>query len=64
MKTKPQIHALATEDSFLSKRRPNNILNLICTAYRENEHVVYQTVPDSLFFLKSHRQVEAIIKTI
>jgi hypothetical protein len=60
MKTKPQIHALATEDAFLSKRRPNNILNLICTQYSEHERVVYQTMSDSKFFLKSDRQVEPI----
>ncbi len=60
MTSKPQINAQAEENSFLSKRKPNHILNLICTQYIENNQVVYQTLPDSNFFLKSSRQAEYI----
>jgi hypothetical protein len=60
MATKPQLNARATESSYLSKRAPNNILQLICTDYLENKQIVYQTIPDSKFYLKSDRQVEAI----
>jgi uncharacterized membrane protein len=57
---KPQLNTVATESSFLSKRVPNNILTLKCTAFVENQQVVYQTLPDSVFYLKSDRKVEAI----
>ena len=60
MSTKPQLNALAVESSFLSKRVPGNILNLICTEFSENKKIVYQTLPDSKFFIKSIREVEAI----
>ncbi|KOY87115.1 hypothetical protein AD998_14045 [bacterium 336/3] len=60
MNAKPQINTLAVEDSFLSKKVPHHILNLICTEYIEENKIIYQTVPDSPFFLKSIRIVEAI----
>ncbi|MCC2548647.1 hypothetical protein LJY25_19520 [Hymenobacter sp. BT175] len=57
MSTRPQINALATENSYLSKRVPNNVLHLSCIAFAPNQEVIYQTVPESEFFLKSIRQV-------
>ncbi len=60
MNTKPQMNALATENSYLSKRVPDNMLHLICTEFVENKKVVYQTLPDSKFFLKSLRMVESV----
>ncbi|GGD80775.1 hypothetical protein GCM10011514_51130 [Emticicia aquatilis] len=60
MSSKPQINALAIENSFLSKRVPNHILQLKCTEFSENKQVIYQTLPDSPFFLKSDRRVEFI----
>lgn len=56
----PGIDAIACEDSFLSKRVPSHTLTLICTVYRENRQVVYQTIPVSTFYLKTDRQVEFI----
>jgi hypothetical protein len=60
MTSKPQIDALAIENSYLSVRTPNNILKFICTEFTENKQIVYQTLPDSKFFLKSDRTVEPI----
>ena len=60
MTMKPQVNARTTENSYLSKRVPNNILNLICTEYIENQKVIYQTMPDSKFFLKSVRIIDPI----
>ena len=60
MTAKPQVNVQAIENSYLSKRTPNHSLNLICTAYLGNKQIVYETLPDSNFFLKSDRQVEAI----
>jgi hypothetical protein len=60
MTSKAQINALAVEDSYLSKRTPSNIQNLVCIEFLENKRVVYQTIPGSRFFLKSSREVEAI----
>lgn len=57
MTGKPGINVLAKEDSFLSKRTPNHILNLVCTVYDEHKKVVYETLPDSAFYLNSDRQV-------
>ena len=60
MNSKPQINALAAENSYLSKRVPDNMLLLVCSEFVENKKVVYQTLPDSKFFLKSLRMVESV----
>jgi hypothetical protein len=60
MTSKPQIGALAIEDSFLSKRTPSNILELKCVELIQDQKIVYETLPGSQFYLKSVRQVTAI----
>ncbi|WP_435354943.1 hypothetical protein [Emticicia sp. SJ17W-69] len=60
MSSKPQINVIATEDSFLSKRVPNQILHLKCIDFLTEKQVIYQTLENSPFFLKSTRQVEFI----
>lgn len=60
MSSKPQINVIATEDSFLSKRVPNHILQLKCIDFITEKKVIYQTLENSPFFLKSIRQVEFI----
>lgn len=60
MTSLPKLYALATENSYLSKRAPNHILNLICTEFIENSQIVYETVPESDFFLKSFRTTETV----
>jgi hypothetical protein len=62
MTTSPQLDARAIEDSYLSKRTPSNILHLRCIEFVENKRIVYQTLPDSRFFLKSTREVEQILQ--
>lgn len=60
LSSKPQLNAVAIEDSYLSKRVPSNCLTLVCTEYIQNHKVVYKTPVDSPFFLESIRQVEAV----
>ncbi len=60
MTTKPQLQAIATEDSVLSKRVPSFVLKLVCVDFSENQQVVYKTPADSAFFLESRRRVEAV----
>ena len=60
MQGTPQLGARDEEDSFLSKRTPSHVLQLVCTAFTQNQQVVYETVPQSKFYLKSIRQVEAV----
>lgn len=60
MNSKPQLNARATENSFLSKRVPNHILELQCIAFEENKKIVYETVFGSKFYLKSTREVESV----
>ncbi len=60
MKSRPQLNARASENSFLSKRVPNHILELQCIEFEESKKVVYETVFGSKFYLKSEREVEAV----
>lgn len=60
MNSEPQIGALVIEDSCLSKKVPNHILNLQCLEYIKDHKVIYQTVQESKFYLKSTRMVEEI----
>lgn len=56
----PQVGALATESSFLSKKVPEHTLVLKCMELEENRRIVYQTLPDSGFYLRSERVVEPL----
>lgn len=56
----PGIGVKATESSFLSKRTPNHMLELICTDFTENQKIEYKTSPDSECFLWSQRHVETL----
>jgi len=60
MTSKPQIGALAIEDSFLSKKTPSNVLKLKCVEFIQDQKIVYETLPDAQFYLLSVRQVETI----
>jgi hypothetical protein len=55
-----QLGAIAHESSFLSKRVPANILELVCTEFNFNESIIYTTVPSSPFYLQSMRKVVVI----
>jgi hypothetical protein len=56
----PQINAEATESSYLSKRLPSHINQLFCSEYIVDKLIVYQTVSNDKFYLKTNRQVENI----
>jgi hypothetical protein len=55
-----QLGAIAHESSFLSKRVPANILELVCSEFNFNESITYTTLPSSPFYLQSIRKVEVI----
>jgi len=54
----PSIHTIAHEDSYLSKKVPNYVAKLICLAYVPNRRIVYQTMPENRYFLRSIREVD------
>ncbi|MBI3235481.1 MAG: hypothetical protein HYZ42_15825 [Bacteroidetes bacterium] len=60
MPSPPKLGTMAIENSYLSKKVPENILQLKCIEFKENKEVTYQTLPDSKFYLKSIRQVEPL----
>ncbi len=55
-----QLGAIAKESSFLSKRVPANMLELVCTEFNLNGSITYTTLPSSPFYLQSIRKVVAI----
>jgi hypothetical protein len=57
---RPGLGVEAHEYSNLSKRMSNNLLILTCVDYIEGEKVVFETKPDSPFYLKSSRRIEAL----
>jgi hypothetical protein len=59
MSSNPRLNAMATEDSYLSKRVPHFLMDLICTEYTDHCKIIYQTVPHANFFLRSIREVRA-----
>ena len=58
--TNPSEGCVMIEDSFLSKRVPHHVAALRCEEWRPNEHVIYQSLPDNPYFLKSYRTVTAL----
>jgi hypothetical protein len=56
----PGLGVEAYEYSNLSKRMNNHLLVLTCIEWVEGEKVVFETKPDSLFYLKSIRRIEAL----
>lgn len=57
---RPGLGVEAHEYSNLSKRMSNNLLILTCVEFTEGQKVVFETKPDSPFYLKSSRQIEAL----
>jgi hypothetical protein len=56
----PSLGVEAYEYSNLSKRMNNHLLVLSCKEWVEGERVVFETKPDSAFYLRSTRQIEAL----
>jgi hypothetical protein len=48
------------EYSNLSKKAPNNLMELICIAFQENKLAIFETKPNAPFYLKSERSVLSI----
>ena len=56
----PDINTLAIEDSYLSIFVQSHLLHLKCIEYKQNELIIYQTIPASQFYLKSTRTVKSV----
>ena len=54
------IHSIAIEDSCLSKKVPHHKAVLRCVAYFPGKQVVYQSLPDNMFWLQNTREVEQL----
>jgi hypothetical protein len=59
----PTLGSIATEDSKLSKRVPHHIAKLKCIIWQEGRQVVFETLPESTFYLKSVRELENLPDT-
>lgn len=55
-----QLGTLVKESSFLSKRVPENILELTCTEFILNSQITYTTLNPNSFYLQSKRNVVPI----
>jgi len=53
-----QLGVTVTEYSKLSVRKPNNKIVLTCIEFRENERVVFQSVENERFYVRSTREVQ------
>ncbi|WP_276483533.1 hypothetical protein [Paraflavitalea pollutisoli] len=47
------------EYAYLSKRTPNNLLELTCVQFIPNDSAVFETPGHSMFYLKSQRSVRS-----
>ncbi|HRG59784.1 MAG TPA: hypothetical protein PK323_12565 [Bacteroidia bacterium] len=52
-----QLGTVVKESSYLSKRVPENILELICTEFNLNHLITYTTIENQAFYLQSKRIV-------
>ena len=48
------------EYSYLSKKAPNNLIELKCLQYDKNKFAIFETLDNSQFYLRSERQVKAV----
>lgn len=55
-----QLGTTVFEYSYLSKKAPNNLIQLTCVQYDKNNVAVFETSDNAPFYLKSHRQVKPI----
>lgn len=49
-----------SEYSNLSKKVPNNLLELKCVRLEKNKVAIFETTEDSKFYLKNQREVKAV----
>lgn len=55
-----QLGVTISEYSFLSKKVPNNLIELKCVQFDKNKLVIFETPDNSRFHIRSQRQVKAI----
>lgn len=53
-----EVGSIVIESSFLSKKIPQYIRRLECTAFRQNDMILYQTLDGDPHYLKSTRSVQ------
>lgn len=53
-----QAGVTVTEYSKLSSKKPNNKIVLTCIEFQENERVVFQSVDNERFYVRSTREVQ------
>jgi len=54
------VGARVAEYSFLSKKAPNNLVELACIEYAKDSLAVFETPENAPFYLRSRRQVTAV----
>lgn len=55
-----QLGVTISEYSYLSKKAPNNLIELICVQYVKNKVALFETPNSAQFYIKSQRQTKAI----
>lgn len=55
-----QLGVLVSEYSYLSKKAPNNLIQLECVEYTQNETAIFETLNNAPFYERSERQVKSI----
>lgn len=55
-----QLGVTVSEYSYLSKKVPNNLIELTCVQFDKNKLTIFETHDNAQFHLRSQRQVKAI----
>lgn len=55
-----QVGVTVYEYSYLSKKVPNNLIELKCVQYDKNKLAIFETPDTANFYLRSNRQLQAI----
>jgi hypothetical protein len=55
-----QLEVTISEYSYLSKKAPNNLIELRCIHFDKNKLAIFETLDNAKFYIKSQRQVNAI----
>jgi hypothetical protein len=59
-----QLGVTISEYSYLSKKAPNNLIELKCIVYNNNKFAIFETLDNAQFYLRSERYVKAISDNI
>jgi hypothetical protein len=55
-----QVGVTISEYSYLSKKAPNNLIELDCVEYDKNKLAIFETPDKARFYMRSKREVKAI----